>query len=182
MRKLFRVKAEFDWRVPWDDDGRAGYAAFVSSQVRDSGLRHFDAEAVARSIEHGARLAEIATGSRRSFVEIGGLAAEADHWAGLAGRELVGAEHVEQAIEHQAARSNLIEQQLLEMVREGALMLDLDGERVGQINGLSVLDLGDYAFGRPVRITATAGPGRGASAQHRAGDRAERSRSTTRAS
>jgi predicted ATP-dependent protease len=82
--------------------------------------------------------------------------------AAHAASALVSADHVEQAIEHKVYRSNLIEQRLLEMVAEGSLMIDFEGARVGQVNGLSVLSLGDYSFGRPVRITATAGPGRGA--------------------
>ena len=162
VRKLFRVKAEFDWRMPFDEEGVQGYASFLSAQVRDTGLRHFDAGAVARVIEHGARLAESRDWLTTRFVEIAGLAAEASHWASKDGSELVGAEHVELAIERKVHRSDLIEQRLLEMVAEGTLMLDLDGERIGQVNGLSVLDLGDYTFGRPVRITASAGPGRGA--------------------
>jgi lon-related putative ATP-dependent protease len=162
LRKLFRVKAEFDWRMTWDEDGVAGYAAFLSSQVRSAGLRHFDASAVARVVEHGARLAESREWLSTRFVEIAGLAAEASHWASHDGSALVRAEHVERAIEQKMRRSDLIEQRLLEMVAEGTLMLDLEGERVGQINGLSVLDLGDYTFGRPMRITATASPGRGA--------------------
>ncbi len=162
VRKLFRVKAEFDWRVPWDEGGVRGYASFLSSQARSAGLRHFDAGAVARVVEHGARLAESREWLSTRFVEIAGLAAEASHWASRDGSELVRAEHVERAIERKILRSNLIEERLLEMVAEGTLMLDFDGERVGQVNGLSVLDLGDYTFGHPVRITATAGPGRGA--------------------
>ncbi len=162
VRKLFRVKAEFDWRVPWDEVAVRGYASFLSSQVRSAGLRHFDAAAVARVVEHGARLAESREWLSTRFVEIAGLAAEASHWAAHNGSDLVHAEHVERAIEHKILRSNLIEQRLLEMLAEGTLLLDFDGERVGQVNGLSVLDLGDYTFGRPVRITATAGPGRGA--------------------
>jgi predicted ATP-dependent protease len=162
LRKLFRVKAEFDWRVPWDEHGERGYAGFLSSQVRNEGLLHFDADAVARVIEHGARLAESREWLSTSFVEVAGLAAEASHFAARDDSALVGAAHVERAIEHKVRRSNLIEQRLLEMVAEGALLLDFDGSRVGQVNGLSVLDLGDYVFGRPVRITATAGPGRGA--------------------
>lgn len=162
VRKLFRVKAEFDWRLRWDEDAVRGYASFLSSQVRDAGLRHFDAAAVGRVVEHGARLAESREWLSTRFVEIAGLAAEASHWAAHDGSDLVRAEHVERAIEHKIRRSNLIEQRLLEMVAEGTLMLTFDGARVGQVNGLSVLDLGDYTFGRPVRITATAGPGRGA--------------------
>jgi predicted ATP-dependent protease len=162
LRKLFRVRAEFDWRTRWDDDGARGYAAFLSSQVRLNGLQHFDSGAVSRVIEHGARLAESRDWLSTQFVEIAGLAAEASHFAARAQSRLVSAEHVERAVEQKIQRSNLIEERLLDMVAEGTLMLDFDGQRVGQVNGLSVLDLGDYAFGRPVRITATAGPGRGA--------------------
>jgi predicted ATP-dependent protease len=162
IRKLFRVKAEFDWRVPWNERGVSGYASFLSSQARTAGLRQFDAGAVARVVEHGARLAESREWLSTRFVEIAGLAAEASHWATRDESELVRAEHVEHAIEQKVRRSDLLEQRLLEMVAEGTLMLDFDGERVGQLNGLSLLELGDYAFGRPVRITATAGRGRGA--------------------
>jgi lon-related putative ATP-dependent protease len=162
VRKLFRVKAEFDWRLRWDGDGARGYAAFLSAQVRRAGLRHFDAGAVARVIEHGARLAEDREWLSTQFVEIAGIAAEASHWASKDGSQLVGAEHVERAIEQKVRRSDLIEQRLLEMVGDGTLLLDFDGQRVGQVNGLSVIDLGDYTFGHPVRITASAGPGRGA--------------------
>ncbi|HTP18541.1 MAG TPA: ATP-binding protein [Solirubrobacteraceae bacterium] len=161
VRKLFRVKAEFNWRLPWDEDGVRGYAAFLSAQARRAGLRHFDAGAVARVVEHGARLAEDREWLSTRFVEIAGIAAEASHWASKGDSELVAAEHVERAIEQKMRRSDLIEQRLLEMVAEGTLLLDFDGQRVGQVNGLSVIDLGDYAFGRPVRITASAGPGRG---------------------
>ena len=110
-------------------------------------------------IEHGGRLAESREWLSTRFVEIAGLAAEASHWASRDGSGLVRAEHVERAIEQKIRRSNLIERRLLDMVAEGTLMLDFDGERVGQVNGLAVLDLGDYSFGRPVRITASAGPG-----------------------
>jgi predicted ATP-dependent protease len=161
VRKLFRVKAEFDWRMAWDDAGLRAYAGFLSSQARSSGLRQFDPGAVARVVEHGARIAGQRDWLTTRFVEIAGLAAEASHWAAHTGSELVRAEHVERAIERKLYRSSLLEQRLLDMVAEGTLMIDVDGERIGQVNGLSVLDLGDYAFGRPVRITATTGVGRG---------------------
>jgi predicted ATP-dependent protease len=162
VRKLFRVRAEFDWRIAWDDAGVAGYASFLSSQIRTAGLPHFDARAVARMIEHGGRLADSREWLSTRFVEIAGLAAEAGHWASADGSELVCSEHVEHAIEQKVRRSDLVERHLQQMVGEGTLLLDVDGERVGQVNGLSVLQMGDYSFGRPVRITASAGPGRGA--------------------
>jgi predicted ATP-dependent protease len=160
VRKLFRVKADFDLRIPWDGDGEGAYAGFLSAHVRDAGLRHFDAGAVARVVEHGARLAENSGWLSTRFGEIAGLAAEASHWANVEGSEIVGAGHVELAIERAIHRSNLLEQHLLDMVAEGALLIDFDGERVGQANGLSIIALGDYSFGRPVRITATVGAGR----------------------
>jgi predicted ATP-dependent protease len=162
VRKLFRVKVEFDWRTRWDRAGEHAYAAFLSAQAGSRGLRHFDAGAVAGIVEHGARLAESSEWLSTAFVEIAGLAAEANHWAARGQSELVRAEHVEQAVQSKIGRSNLIEQRLLDMVAEGALLLDLEGRHVGQVNGLSVLDVGDYTFGRPMRITASAGPGRGA--------------------
>jgi predicted ATP-dependent protease len=162
VRKLFRVKAEFDSRMRWDRDGEHAYAAFVSAQARADALRHFDAGAVAAVIEHGGRLAGSREWLSTAFAEISGLIAEASHWAANTGAELVGAEHVERALQRKIGRSNLIERHLLDMVAEGTLLLDLDGARVGQVNGLSVLDVGDYTFGRPMRITASAGPGRGA--------------------
>ncbi len=162
VRKLFRVKVEFDWRTRWDRDGEHAYAAFLSAHAASWGLRHFDAGAVARIVEHGARLAESSEWLSTAFVEIAGLAAEANHWAAREQSELVRAEHVEHAVQSKIGRSNLIEQRLLDMVAEGTLLLDLEGQRLGQVNGLSVLDVGDYTFGRPMRITASAGPGRGA--------------------
>jgi predicted ATP-dependent protease len=93
-------------------------------------------------IEHGGRLAESGEWLSTCFVDVAGLAAEASHWAAKAGSELVRAGHVERAIEQKVRRSDLIERHLQEMVREGTLLLDLDGERIGQVNGLSVLELG----------------------------------------
>ncbi len=162
VRKLFRVKVEFDWRTRWAPASERAYAAFLSAQAQVAGLRHFDAGAVARIVEYGGRLAESNEWLSTAFVEIAGIAAEANHWAARGHAELVSAEHVEHAVQSKLGRSNLIEQRLLEMVAEGTLLLDLTGRRVGQVNGLSVLELGDYSFGRPMRITASAGPGRGA--------------------
>jgi predicted ATP-dependent protease len=161
VRKLFRVKVEFDWRMPWNGEGERAYAEFASAQVRAEELRHLDAGAVGAVIEHGGRLAESRDWLSSAFAEIGGLISEASHWAAGDGVELVSAEHVERAIERRIGRSNLIEQHLLDMVAEGTLLLNFEGARVGQLNGLSVIDIGDYSFGRPMRITASAGPGRG---------------------
>jgi predicted ATP-dependent protease len=152
--KLFRVRADFDTEVARDDASLGSYAAFISGQVRELKLRHFDRGAVAKVAEFGARLAEDQGKLSAAFNDVVDLLAEASYRAGTAGSQYVSAEHVTAAIQHKAYRSNLIEARLQEMVADGAILIDTDGERVGQVNGLSVLDVGDYSFGRPVRITA----------------------------
>ncbi|MGP0103335.1 MAG: Lon protease family protein [Solirubrobacteraceae bacterium] len=159
VAELFRVRADFDVQMPWTQ--AAGYAAFISAQVARHGLRHFDASAVARVLEHGARRAAHQGKLSTRFEEIADLVTEASHWAGLAGAELVAAEHVEQAIRERRGRSDLIEQRLAEMVDEGTVHIELQGSAIGQLNGLAVVALGDYDFGHPARITATTAMGGG---------------------
>ncbi|HLG73052.1 MAG TPA: ATP-binding protein, partial [Chloroflexota bacterium] len=152
--ELFRVRADFDTSVVRDDGAIGSYAEFISSQVRRLKLRHFDRTAVAKVIEYGARLVEDQTKLSAALNDVIDLLAEASYLAAKAGSEYVQAEHVTSAIEHKVHRGNLIEARLQEMVADGSILIDTDGRRVGQVNGLSVLDLGDYSFGRPVRITA----------------------------
>ncbi len=161
VRKLFKVRADFDVEMPWGDEQRDQYAAFVARRVRDEGLRHFESGAVARVVEHGARLSQHQRKLSARFIEIAELVAEASHWAAKVGSELVRSEDVERAIEERTYRSNLIEEKIHELIAEGSLLIDTGGERIGQVNGLSVAALGDYAFGRPSRITATVTVGEG---------------------
>jgi predicted ATP-dependent protease len=122
-------------------------------------LPPFDRGAVARVVEYGARQAGHQHKLSTRFGDILNLALEAAHWAAQAGRAVVGAADVEQAVEHRVFRSNLLEERLRELVAEGTLLIETAGDAVGQVNGLSVLDLGDYAFGHPSRITARVAPG-----------------------
>ena len=161
VRELFRVRVEFDVDVPWSDDRVREYAGFVADRVRKHDLRHFDATAVARVVEHGARVAGDQRRLTTRFDGIAELVAEASHWAGTAGREVVTRADVDEAIARRIGRSNLVEERIDELIADGTLMIAVDGERVGQVNGLSVIELGDHAFGRPTRITATTAPGRG---------------------
>lgn len=161
IRKLFKVRAEFDVVMSWEDEEPLHYAAFIADQVRREGLRHFDRDAVARVVEQGARLSQHQDRLSIRFIEIAELVAEASHWAGRNGSELVRGEDVERAIEEKAYRSNLVEEKVHELIAEGSLLIDSEGERTGQVNGLSVAALGDYAFGRPSRITATVAVGEG---------------------
>jgi lon-related putative ATP-dependent protease len=152
--KLFRVRADFDTEITRTDEHLARYAAFVSSQVRDGGLRHFHRSAVAKVAEYGARLDDNQAKLTARFQAIGDVVAEASFWAAKADSQLVMAEHVAQAVEEKSYRSNLVEDKIRELIGDGTLLIDVTGDCVGQVNGLSVLDLGDYTFGRPMRITA----------------------------
>ena len=152
--KLFRVRADFDTEIPRTDEHLARYAAFVAGQVRDCGLRHFHRGAVAKIAEYGARLDDHQLKLSARFQQVGDIVAEASFWAAKAESQLVMAEHVERAIDEKSYRSNLTEEKIRELIDDGTLLIDVTGECQGQVNGLSVLDLGDYTFGRPMRITA----------------------------
>jgi lon-related putative ATP-dependent protease len=159
--ELFKVKADFAPDMPWSDEHVAGYAAFVSRCVREGGLRHFDASAVARVVERGSRLREHQGKLSTRLREIADVVTEASFWAERAGRELVRAEDVDRATAARERRSNLLEERIQEQIGEGTLMIATEGARTGQVNGLSIIDLGDYRFGRPSRVTARVAVGRG---------------------
>ena len=162
FHELFKVKVDFAPEMEWSDEHVGDYAAFISRRVHETGLRHFDDSAVTRVIEHGARLREHQRKLSTRLLEIADVVTEASFWAGKAGRELVAAEDVDRAIERKEYRSNLVEERVRELIADGTIMIDTEGERVGQLNGLAVIDLGDYAFGKPSRVTARASLGRGA--------------------
>ncbi|MGZ4380843.1 MAG: Lon protease family protein [Gaiellaceae bacterium] len=161
FRELFKVKADFAPELDWTPEHHRNYAAFVSRWVRENGLRHFDRAAVARTIEYGARLCEDQEKLSARLIEISDIVSEASFWAGRAGHEVVEAADVKLAIRKKEYRSSLLEERLQELVERGTIVIETDGSRVGQANGLSILDLGDYAFGRPVRVSARVSLGRG---------------------
>jgi len=161
FRELFKVKADFSPELDWSPEHHGNYAAFVSRWVHDNGLRHFDRAAVARTIEHGARLRGDQDKLSARLIEISDVVSEASFWAGRNGHDVVEAGDVELAVRKKEYRSNLLEERLEELVERDTIVIEVDGGRVGQLNGLSVLDLGDYAFGRPVRVSARVSLGRG---------------------
>ncbi|MEZ5100891.1 MAG: ATP-binding protein [Thermoleophilia bacterium] len=161
FRGLFKVRADFAPDMRWEDEGVAAYAALAARHVRENGLRHLDRGAVARLVEHGGRLREDQRRLSTRLLELADVVTEASYWAGQAGHELVGAADVDRAIERRRYRSSLVEERVQELIAEGTLAIATDGERVGQVNGLSVLDLGDHDFGRPTRVSARVGLGDG---------------------
>jgi lon-related putative ATP-dependent protease len=152
--ELFAVRADFAPDMEWNDEHALDYAAFISRKVRENQLLHFDAAAVARVVEYGARLRDHQRKLSTKFLEIANLVTEASHWARKAGRDPVMAEDVERAIEHRTYRANLIEERVQEVIAERTITVDTEGKETGQVNGLSIIDLGDYAFGKPNRISA----------------------------
>jgi predicted ATP-dependent protease len=161
FRELFKVRADFAPELDWTSEHHRNYAAFVSRWVRENHLRHFDCAAVARLIEHGARLREDQRKLSARLIEISDVVSEASFWAEKEGHELVEAADVEVAIRKKEFRSNLVEERVRELIDDGTIVIATDGERVGEVNGISVLDLGDHAFGRPSRVSARVSLGRG---------------------
>ncbi|TAK29764.1 MAG: ATP-binding protein [Chloroflexota bacterium] len=154
FRKLFKVKADFGTDMEWSDSHVHKYAAFISGRCSEDGLKHFHRSGVARVVEYGARLIENQDKLSTRFIDIADLVTEASYWASKNGSELVMGEHVDKAIEQKYFRSSLIEDRLQEMIDDGTIMIDVEGEVVGQVNGLAISDMGDYSFGKPSRITA----------------------------
>ena len=160
FHELFKVKAEFDISMVRSQEHTREYAGFASMLCSAENLKHLDNSGLARLVEHGSRLAEDQEKLSTRFGEIADLIREASYYAGLDGSELISAKHIRKAIEERYYRSNLIQERLREMIARGVIKIDIQGKKVGQINGLSVLGLGDFSFGQPNRITVSLSMGR----------------------
>lgn len=154
FKKLFKVKVDFDNEMQRNRKNVMKLAQFIGSFCRREGLLHFDRTGVAKVVEYGSRLAEDQHKITTRFNDLAEILAESSTWAQLEGSEVVKAEHVNKAISEKTYRSNKYDQKLLKLLEEGMLMIDTEGEVVGQINGLSIIDTGDYSFGKPSKITA----------------------------
>jgi len=160
FNELFKVKAHFDTRMGRTDDNLQDYVAFMCTLCEKEHLRHLDRDAVAKLVEHGSRLAEDQEKLSTHFAEMADVIREANYRAGQDNSPHITRDHVRQAIEARVYRSNLLEERIREMIARDTLLIDTQGAVAGQVNGLSVIDLGDYAFGRPSRITASIALGR----------------------
>jgi len=161
FHELFKVKTPFSPELDWSAEHERNYAAFVSRCVRDGGLLHFDRAAVAQVIEHGGRLRESQRKLSARLQEVADLVAEASFRAEQASHPLVTAADVELAVRKREYRANLLEERVRELIREKTIAIETRGRRVGQLNGLSVLETGDHSFGVPARVTARVSIGRG---------------------
>ena len=154
-RKFFKVKAEFDSRMARTPEIMRDYALFVASHCRSEGLLPFHKSGVAALLEHSARMAEDQDKLSSKFMEISDFIRETSFWATKTGTGIITGDDVRTAARESLYRVNRIEERMQELYENGTIMVDTDGEVVGQINGLSVIGLGDHAFGRPTRITAS---------------------------
>jgi lon-related putative ATP-dependent protease len=158
---LFKVAADFEDQMDRTSENHLLYARMIATMVRQEALRPFNREAVARVIEQSARLAGDAERLSTHLRSIADLLREADYWAGEAQHDVVTAADVQRAIDAQIYRSDRVRERIQEEIQRGTILIDTRGEKVGQVNGLSVMTLGQFAFGRPSRITARVRLGRG---------------------
>ena len=159
--QLFKVVADFSEDTPRTGEGTRLYARLIASLQQRDGLRPLARDAVARVIEHAARRADDSERLSVHLGDVSDLLREADYWAGQAGRETVAADDVRRARDARVRRANQTEERLRDATMRETLLIDTAGARTAQVNGLAVMQLGDYAFGRPSRITATARLGQG---------------------
>ncbi len=152
--RLFKVKADFAADMARTPENEHAYALFVRARCAEHSLPPFDAGAVAYIVEYGSRLVDDQTKLSTQFGDISDVIIEAAHWARKADRTQVTAADVRQALSEWRYRSNLVEQETQEPIIDGTIKVQVNGEVVGQINGLSVIAYGDYEFGHPSRISA----------------------------
>jgi lon-related putative ATP-dependent protease len=154
FKKIFKIKADFDSVMNKDNDKIQQYASFIRKICDEDKLRPFDKMGIAAVVEHGVRITGRQKKLSTRFHLIADLLREANYWAEKDGSDVVTEKHVDKAIDKRNYRVNLIEEKIQEMIDDGTILIDSDGKVVGQVNGLSVYNLGDYMFGKPSRITA----------------------------
>ncbi|MDA8154958.1 MAG: AAA family ATPase [Actinomycetota bacterium] len=159
-RELFKVKADFDSFMDRTPENVGKYARFVASKCNEEHLLHFDRSGVERIIEYSSRLAGQQDKITARFRDVVDLVREANFWAKSAGSNLVSGGHVEKALEQKVYRHSKISDRLRDLMMEDTLIVETAGGKVGQINGLAVMSMGDYSFGKPSRITARTYAGR----------------------
>jgi len=160
FRELFKVKADWDSTMDRTDANLRNYAGFFTTLALNENLKHSDATAISRLLEHSCRLADDQDKLSTQFGIVADVAREANFYALQDNSKYITGAHVEKAIEAKIYRSNLIQEKLREYIDRGIIFISTDGEAVGQINGLSVLSLGDFSFGAPSRITVAVGLGK----------------------
>ncbi len=160
FKKIFKVKAEFDNTMDRNRENVEQYAQFMCTLAEKEGLKHLDGTGIASIVEYSSRLAADQDKLSTQFANVSDIIREANYYAKSNGSDYITEDHVRQAIEAKVYRSNLIEEKLGEMIERGSILVDTEGAKVGQLNGLAVMGIGDHMFGKPSRITASIGLGK----------------------
>jgi lon-related putative ATP-dependent protease len=158
--ELFKVKAEFDTTMTRTEENMQNYAGFVCQLCQKENLKHLDGSGLAKLVEYSSRLADDQEKLSTRFAEVADIVREANYYAIQEKSTLITGNHVKMAIEEKVYRSKLIQEKIQEMIKRNVLLIDTETEKIGQVNGLSVMGLGDFAFGNPSRVTASIGLGR----------------------
>jgi lon-related putative ATP-dependent protease len=153
-RELFKVKADFDSHMDRTPESMLQYAGFIAHCQREEKLLPFDKSGVAAIVESSSRFADHQDKLSVKFSTIMDLMRESHYWAKKVESTVVKGEHVKKALDEKILRVNRVEERMREMTLEDTIIVNTAGTKVGQINGLAVLDFGDYSFGKPSRITA----------------------------
>jgi predicted ATP-dependent protease len=161
FRDIFKVKSDFDTQTTSSRDEKMRYANFIGNMVKQDSLLPFDRSAVAGIVDHAVRLTEKKGKLSLRFSDLTDLVREASYWASQAGSTIVTGEHVDKALDEKVYRANLVDERIQELFTEGTIMVDVAGAVPGQVNGLSVYDIGDFSFAKPSRITARVYLGKG---------------------
>ena len=154
FKKLFKIRADFDTEMERNRENILKIGSFVVYQSKKEKLLPFDKGALGRIIDLSTRIAEDKHKLTARFNELVEILYEADGWASSEGKVIVSKEDIEKAIKKKQYRNNIYEEKILELIKDETLIIDTQGEKIGEINGLSVIDLGQHAFGRPSKITA----------------------------
>ncbi len=155
FRKLFKIMADFDIEMERTDENIKLLSRFIAAHCEQDSIRHFHKDAVGKVIEYSTRLADDQSKISSHLNFIVDLLYEADNWAGVQGDEVVRSHHVETALAEKRRRSNKGEEKVLKMFDDGTYLLDVEGSKIGEINGLAVVGSGQYRFGKPSKITVS---------------------------
>ncbi|MEN8191564.1 MAG: ATP-binding protein [Bacteroidota bacterium] len=161
FNKMFKIKAEFDYEMKRTEKGVEQYVQVINQLISKEKLQEFDASAIAKILEYSARYIGEKNKLTTRFSYILDLARESDFWARDVQAKVVNSYHVEQAYNSAKERHGLYESKLSEMINDGTILIDTEGTRVGQVNGLAVYGDDKYSYGKPTRITASVSLGNG---------------------
>lgn len=159
FKKFFKVKVDFNDEMEINDNNIAQMAAFIKKHCELDNLRPFHKTGVAKVIEYSTRISENRNKLTTRFNDIVEILYESDIWADIDKSSVVMGKHVDKAINEKIKRVNMLEEKYIDYFKNGTFLIDTEGAKVGIVNGLSIIDLGDYQFGKPSRITVTTYPG-----------------------